>query len=106
LFDGLAAAAAQACGAPVLNPLMAMGPQASSALRLGLSRGLSVGGDMCLQPFLTPMARVDMGMPVAFRNFTNFFAKSSCAAFAKSPAGSVSANAAPWCCRQRNRYAQ
>ena len=74
LFDGLAAAAAQACGAPVLNPLMAMGPQASSALRLALSRGLSAGGYMCLQPFLTPMPRVDMGMPVAFRNFTDFFA--------------------------------
>jgi len=76
VFDGLAAAAAQACSAPFLNPLMAMGPQARSALRLELSRGLSADGDgdMRLRPFLTPMARVEMSMPVAFRNFTDFFA--------------------------------
>jgi fumarylacetoacetase len=76
VFDGLAAAAAQACSAPFLNPLMAMGPQARSALRLELSRRLSADGDgdMRLRPFLTPMARVEMSMPVAFRNFTDFFA--------------------------------
>ena len=75
-FDGLAAAAAQACSAPSLNPLMAMGPRARSALRLELSRRLSADGDgdMRLRPFLTPMARVEMSMPVAFRNFTDFFA--------------------------------
>jgi fumarylacetoacetase len=72
--DGLAAAAANSCGAPFLNPLMAMGPQAWSALRLALSRALSADGDMRLRPFLTPMARVEMSMPVAFRNFTDFFA--------------------------------
>jgi fumarylacetoacetase len=76
VFDGLAAAAAQACSAPFLNPLMALGPQAWSALRLALSRGLSANGnaDMRLRRFLTPMARVEMSMPVAFRNFTDFFA--------------------------------
>jgi fumarylacetoacetase len=76
MFDGLAAAAAQACSAPFLNPLMAMGPQARSTLRLELSRGLSADGDgdMRLRAFLTPMARVEMSMPVAFRNFTDFFA--------------------------------
>jgi fumarylacetoacetase len=73
-FDGLAAAAANSCGAPFLNPLMAMGPQAWSALRQALSRALSADGDMRLRPFLTPMARVEMSMPVAFRNFTDFFA--------------------------------
>jgi fumarylacetoacetase len=76
LFDGLAAAAAKSCGAPFLNPLMALGPQAWSALRLALSRELSADGnrDMRLRPFLTPMAQVEMSMPVAFRNFTDFFA--------------------------------
>jgi fumarylacetoacetase len=75
-FDGAAAAAAQACGAPFLNPLMAMGPQAWSALRLALSRGLSTEGDggMRLRPYLTPTAYAEMRMPVAFRNFTDFFA--------------------------------
>src|SRR5580698_10182324 len=41
LLGGLAAEAARSCAAPFLNPLMAMGPQAWSALRLGLSRALS-----------------------------------------------------------------
>src|ERR1700739_3442588 len=45
-FDGPAALAAKACAAPHLNALMALGAQASSALRLALSRGLRVeGGD-------------------------------------------------------------
>jgi len=76
LFDGLAAAAAQACAAPFLNRLMAMGPQEWSDLRLALSRGLSAESDdsMRLQPYLTPMAHAEMRMPVAFRNFTDFFA--------------------------------
>ena len=76
LFDGPAAAAAQACGAPVLNPLMALGPRAWSALRLALSRELSAvaGGRSRLRDFLRPLANAEMSMPVAFRNFTDFFA--------------------------------
>jgi fumarylacetoacetase len=73
-FDGRTAAAAQACNAPFLNPLMAMGPQAWSDLRLALSHGLSTASDMRLQRFLTPMAHAEMRTPVAFRNFTDFFA--------------------------------
>jgi fumarylacetoacetase len=74
-FDGRATAAAQACNAPFLNPLMAMGPRAWSDLRLALSRGLSAEGDgMRLRPYLTPMAHAEMRTPVAFRNFTDFFA--------------------------------
>ncbi|HXW40841.1 MAG TPA: fumarylacetoacetase, partial [Xanthobacteraceae bacterium] len=37
-FDGVAAEAARVCAAPRLNHLMALGPQAWSALRLALSR--------------------------------------------------------------------
>ncbi|MFY9836623.1 MAG: fumarylacetoacetase [Xanthobacteraceae bacterium] len=76
LLDGLAAAAAKACSAPFLNPLMALGAQAWSALRLALSRELRADGDrdMRLRPFLTPMTHVEMSVPVAFRNFTDFFA--------------------------------
>ena len=49
-FTGLAAEAARACAAPQLNALMALGPQAWSALRLALSRGLSAGqGDATLR---------------------------------------------------------
>ncbi len=70
-----AAAAAQACGAPSLNPLMSLGPPAWSALRLALSRELAAttGASARLGPYLRPRARAEMRMPVAFRNFTDFF---------------------------------
>jgi fumarylacetoacetase len=74
LLDGIAATAAQACNASSLNALMALGPPAWSALRLALSRELESGSDARLQSYLMPMARVEMRMPVAFRNFTDFFA--------------------------------
>ncbi len=75
-FEGLAADAARACGAPFLNPLMAMGPQAWSALRLSLSRALSDarGNRERLAIHLMPTAQAEIRMPVAFRNFTDFFA--------------------------------
>jgi fumarylacetoacetase len=75
-FDGLAGEAARVCGAPFLNSLMSMGPQAWSALRLGLSRGLSTenGSSSPLRPYLVPMAQAEIMMPAAFRNFTDFFA--------------------------------
>src|ERR1700720_843469 len=75
LFDGLAATAAQACGAPFLNPLMSMGAPAWSALRLALSRELAAeaGTSARLRPYLTPMTYAEMRMPVALRNFTDFF---------------------------------
>jgi len=76
LFEGPAAVAARACGAPFLNLLMSLGPPAWSALRLALSRELAA--EACasarLRPHLTPMAHAEMRMPVAFRNFTDFFA--------------------------------
>src|SRR5215469_15148937 len=76
LFQGEAAMAAQACGAPSVNALMSLGPPAWSALRLALSRELAAeaGGRAGLRPHLTPMAAAQMRMPVAFRNFTDFFA--------------------------------
>jgi fumarylacetoacetase len=75
-FDGPAAEAARACGAPFLNVLMSLGPPAWSALRLGLSRGLAAenAGSSRLRSCLVPMAQANMRMPVAFRNFTDFFA--------------------------------
>ena len=74
-FDGSAAEAAAACAAPQLNRLMALGPQAWSALRLALSRGLSADhGDRALQAHLTPMARAEILLPVAIGDFTDFYA--------------------------------
>jgi fumarylacetoacetase len=74
-FDGPAAQAAQFSSVPHLNPLMALGPQAWSALRLALSRGLSAEhGDEKLNRHLTPMAQAEMNLPVAIGDFTDFFA--------------------------------
>ncbi len=74
-FAGPAADAARACTEPALNGLMSIGPQTWSALRLALSRGLSVEhGDERLRQHLTPMARAEMRLPVAIGDFTDFFA--------------------------------
>jgi fumarylacetoacetase len=75
-LEGLATEAARACAAPFLNLLMSIGPQAWSALRLGLSRALSTEHSKAasISQHLTPMAQADVRMPVAFRNFTDFFA--------------------------------
>jgi fumarylacetoacetase len=74
-FDGLAAEAAAACPAPYLNPLMSLGPQAWSALRLELSRALRAErGDAGISARLTPMAQAKIGLPVAIGDFTDFYA--------------------------------
>src|ERR1700675_1940980 len=74
-LEGFAAEAARAGGAPFLNLIMSLGPQAWSALRLGLSRALSARhGNKNISQHLTPMAQAEIRLPVAFRNFTDFFA--------------------------------
>jgi len=74
-FAGEAAAAAKACAAPNLNTLMALGPQAWSALRLSLSRALSAEhGDKSLSRHFTPMAAAELLLPVAIGDFTDFYA--------------------------------
>jgi fumarylacetoacetase len=74
-FDGLAGEAARTCRAPYLNDLMSLGPRAWSALRLALSRGLSAErGDATVRGALTPMADVELMLPAAIPNFTDFFA--------------------------------
>jgi fumarylacetoacetase len=74
-FDGLASEAARACATAPLNHLMALGPEASSALRLALSRALSTAhGDPGLRRHLTPIAAAELLLPVRSGNFTDFFA--------------------------------
>ena len=74
-FSGLAAEAARSCQAPYLNYLMSRGPEAWSALRLALSRGLSTEhGSAGVRSALIPMAEVELLLPVAIPNFTDFFA--------------------------------
>jgi fumarylacetoacetase len=54
---------------------MSRGPQAWSALRLALSRGLSTEhGSAAIRSALIPMAEVETLLPVAIPNFTDFFA--------------------------------
>jgi len=74
-FNGPAAEAARACAAPHLNDLMALPPQAASALRLALSRALSADrGDKSLSRHLVPMAQADIVLPVEVGDFTDFYA--------------------------------
>ena len=74
-FGGEAAAAAKACAAPNLNALMALGPQAWSALRLSLSRALSADrGDKSLSRHFTPIDRAELLLPVAIGDFSDFYA--------------------------------
>ncbi|HEX4407608.1 MAG TPA: fumarylacetoacetase [Xanthobacteraceae bacterium] len=74
-FSGPAAEAARACGAPYLNYLMSLGPQAWSELRLALSRGLSAQhGSAAIRSALIPQAEAEMMLPAAIPNFTDFFA--------------------------------
>ena len=75
-FDGAAADAAKACATPHLNRLMALGPQASSALRLAVSRALSVehGEPGKLAAHLVPMVQAELLLPVSIGDFTDFYA--------------------------------
>jgi len=73
-FDGLAAEAARAGASPHLNALMALGPQAWSALRLALSRSLSTDGSGELRRHLMSMAAARLELPVAIGDFTDFYA--------------------------------
>jgi fumarylacetoacetase len=75
-FDREAAEAARTCAASQLNELMALGAAAASALRRALSRALSEGQENAnkLQKHLTPMTQAEIMMPVAVRNFTDFYA--------------------------------
>jgi fumarylacetoacetase len=74
-FGTAAGDAAKACAARNLNALMALGPEAWSALRLSLSRALSAErGDKSLAQHLSPMAKAELLLPVAIGDFTDFYA--------------------------------
>ena len=73
--DATAREAAAACASPHLNDLMALGPQAWSALRHALSRLLSEAAERArVEKFLTPMAQAELFVPSRIGNFTDFFA--------------------------------
>jgi fumarylacetoacetase len=78
LFSGLAEKAAIAAGGPTLNPLMALGNRAASALRARLCNLLDAESHERekVEPHLVPMSEASMQMPVAVGNFTDFLTSS------------------------------
>ena len=73
-FGGPAVEAAKTCAAPQLNPLMSLGPQAWSALRLALSRGLSAEhGNAGIRRHLMAMAHAEIHVAGRDTEFHRFF---------------------------------
>jgi fumarylacetoacetase len=74
-LGGDAAGPAQAAAGDSLNALMALGPAASSALRLALSRALREGSAAraMLQPCLVAQADVEYKLPARVGDYTDFY---------------------------------
>ncbi len=75
LFEGLAGEAAQAGAQDKLNALMALGPDAWSALRLALSRGLRAGSPQqaALAGCLVPQKDAEYDVPARIGDYTDFY---------------------------------
>jgi fumarylacetoacetase len=75
VFDGDAATVAAAGAGDALNPLMALGPRAWSALRLALSRALRSGSPQqaALQACLVPQAGAEFTLPARVGDYTDFY---------------------------------
>ena len=79
-LTGLAAEAARAGAAPSLNPLLALGPEHWSALRLQLSAFLAAdspayrAGRRLAEHILIPMADAELLLPAQIGNYTDFYA--------------------------------
>ncbi|HVN46080.1 MAG TPA: fumarylacetoacetase [Steroidobacteraceae bacterium] len=76
LLAGQAAEALSLCAQPVLNALMAAGPEASSALRAALSVALRSGSalEARLRPLLVPQSASEFRVAAAIGDFTDFYA--------------------------------
>ena len=73
LLGGVAARAAEACDAPALNGLMALGRAHWRALRLELSRLLRTGSPR-REDLLVPMARAQLLRPAHVGDYSDFYA--------------------------------
>lgn len=75
VLQGLAAETAQAGAQDKLNALMALGPQAWSALRQALSAALREGSaaQAALQPCLVPQAFAEYDVPARIGDYTDFY---------------------------------
>jgi fumarylacetoacetase len=76
LMDGPAQAACAACLGPVLNPLLALGQPAWSALRLALSRLLRHDAPQraAMAACLAPAADAELALPITVGDYTDFYA--------------------------------
>jgi fumarylacetoacetase len=76
LFQGLAAQALAACAQPALNAFMALGREASAALRAALAQALHAGADLAarLRPLLVPQAAAEYRVAAHIGDFTDFYA--------------------------------
>ena len=74
-FQDTAFAALQAAGQERLNALMALGPEAWSALRLSLSRALREGSahESALRGCLVPQAEAEFEVPARIGDYTDFY---------------------------------
>jgi fumarylacetoacetase len=76
LFQGVAAQALAACAQPALNDFMALGGEASAALRAALSEALRAGAGLepRLHPLLVPQAAAEYRVAARIGDFTDFYA--------------------------------
>jgi fumarylacetoacetase len=76
LLKDLESEIVDACTAQVLNPLMALGPQAWSSLRRQLQSFLAADSERQdrIASMLVPMRDVEMQMPVQIGDYTDFYA--------------------------------
>jgi fumarylacetoacetase len=78
LFASLPSAVVDACTASVLNPLMALGPQAWSALRARIAHLLSENAtgeeQRRVERMLVPMCDAEMQLPAQIGDYTDFYA--------------------------------
>ncbi|WP_252180346.1 fumarylacetoacetase [Endozoicomonas sp. 4G] len=74
-FEGKAADALAACAQKNLNPLMELGFEYWSALRLSLSRALRTGSELesQLKPCLITMNKAEFALPCQIRDYTDFY---------------------------------
>jgi fumarylacetoacetase len=73
LLTGLPDALQQACGASILNRLMALGADGAAQLRRRLIDILKTGAPM-RNDVLVPMEEAELGLPAAIGDYTDFYA--------------------------------
>src|SRR5207248_2280225 len=76
VLDGLAAHSLGACAQPFLNALMGLGPEASAALRAGLSAALRIESTLAprLRPLLIPQEAAEYRVAAQVGDYTDFYA--------------------------------